>query len=80
MTAGHDGLIPALVRVGQQTGQLRYFSVLPRTGEWVNHAPRGWPRDDYEVEWVLHWSWDPDDTHDRRPDVTVEICLVDPAI
>ena len=80
MTTAHDGLIPALVRVGQQTGQLRYFSVLPRTGEWVNHAPHGWPRDDYEVEWVLHWSWDPDDTHDRRPDVTVEICLVDPGI
>ncbi|RZT84885.1 hypothetical protein EV383_1742 [Pseudonocardia sediminis] len=78
MPDAHDGLVPALVRVGQQKGQLRWFRVIPRTGEWVNHAPRGWPRDDYEVEWVLHWAWDPDEPVDERPEVTVEICLVEP--
>ena len=41
MPAGDDGLIPALVRVGNQLGQVRWFAVLPRAGEWVNHAPRG---------------------------------------
>ncbi len=78
MPDAHDGLVPALVRIGRQPGQIRWFSVIPRSGEWVNHAPRGVPRDDYEVEWVLHWAWDPDDPVDERPEVTVEICLVEP--
>ncbi|MDN5915341.1 MAG: hypothetical protein L0I76_09580 [Pseudonocardia sp.] len=78
MPDAHNGLVPALVRVGQQKGQLRWFSVIPRSGEWVNHAPRGLPRDEYEVEWVLHWAWDPEGPDDGRPEVTVEICLVEP--
>lgn len=68
--------ITARVRIGQQPDFVRLFQTLPRAGEWVNFAPPGRRRDDYEVDWVLHWAIDPDDTD--SPDVTVEIQLVDP--
>lgn len=71
-------MIPVRVRIGQQLAQVRWFRVLPRAGEWVNFAPQGWPRDDYEVEWVLHYSLDPDDDPAESPGVTVEICLIEP--
>lgn len=71
-------LIPARVRIGQQRAQVRWFRVLPRAGEWVNFAPPGWPRDDYEVDWVLHYSVDPGDDPADSPDVTTEICLIEP--
>ncbi|MEQ3553966.1 hypothetical protein WIS52_26130 [Pseudonocardia nematodicida] len=69
--------IPARVRIGLQPDHVRWFHVLPRTGEWVNFAPPGGRRDDYQVEWVLHWATDPDRPGDD-PDVTVEIQLIDP--
>lgn len=68
--------ITARVRIGQQPDFVRLFQTLPRAGEWVNFAPPGRRRDDYEVDWVLHWAIDPDDTD--SPDVTVEIQLVEP--
>ncbi|MFP5071070.1 hypothetical protein ACLFMI_15580 [Pseudonocardia nantongensis] len=71
-------MIPVRVRIGQQLAQVRWFRVVPRAGEWVNFAPQGWPRDDYEVEWVLHYSLDPDEDPADNPDVTVEICLIEP--
>ncbi|MFP5023449.1 hypothetical protein [Pseudonocardia phyllosphaerae] len=77
-TSTATDLVPALVRIGQQPSQIRWFRVLPRTGEWVNFAPPGVPRDDYEVDWVLHYSMDPADDPEDLPDVTTEICLVEP--
>lgn len=71
-----EDLPPVRVRIGQRPDHVRWFRSLPRTGEWVNFAPPGMPRDDYEVDWVLHWAVDPDD--DDHPAVTIEIQLVDP--
>jgi hypothetical protein len=71
-----DARVPARVRIGQRPDHVRWFRVVPRTGEWVNFAPPGMSRDDYEVDWVMHWAVDPDDAD--QPDVTIEIQLVDP--
>ncbi|SFM77121.1 hypothetical protein SAMN05216207_1002335 [Pseudonocardia ammonioxydans] len=68
--------VPVRVRIGQRPDHVRWFRVVPRAGDWVNFAPPGMPRDDYEVGWVLHWAEDPDDT--ETPEVTIELQLVEP--
>ncbi|BBG00843.1 MULTISPECIES: hypothetical protein [Pseudonocardia] len=76
MSTASQGPVPVRVRIGRQPDHLRWFRVVPRTGEWINFAPPGMPRDDYEVDWVLHWAIDPDDG--EQPEVTIEIQLVEP--
>lgn len=76
MSTSPERQIPVRVRIGQRPDHVRWFGVVPRTGEWVNFAPPGMPRDDYEVDWVLHWAIDRDD--DEDPEVTIEIQLIDP--
>ncbi|MBC3190904.1 hypothetical protein H7X46_07490 [Pseudonocardia sp. C8] len=68
--------IPVRVRLGRRPDHVRWFREVPRPGDWVNFAPPGMRRDDYEVDWVLHWAVDPAD--DETPDVTIEIQLVEP--
>jgi hypothetical protein len=72
-----EGFIAAVVRIGTHVGDLRYFRVLPRIGESVEHRsdvdPRG-TRDSYRVVDVWHWAWHPTKTElmDDVPTIVLE--------
>ncbi len=57
-----DGFIPALVKIGTHMADLRYFRVLPRVGESVEHVDGADPlggHTSYRVVDVWHTAWHP---------------------
>jgi hypothetical protein len=62
-----DGFIPAMVRIGTHMADLRYFRVLPRVGESVEHVDGADLRHgtlSYRVVDIWHDAWHPTDAED----------------
>ncbi len=74
-----DGFIPTLVMIGDHVEDVRYFRVLPRIGEAVQHVDGGDPRRGcrgYRVVDIWHYAWHPTDASDA--DGYTTIVLDDP--